>query len=206
MLPFLRRLVCGGLLMGLVVGLGCRPRFEPGSSPAGGDQPGSIQDAAPAVPPAQSPAGPVLLRVADRQVYDEVLAKHRGQPILVDFWASWCVPCTEQFPHTVQLHAKYAARGLTVVSVSLDEPEDEASVRRFLEQQGATFDNLLSRWGGDDPSFEHFDIRAGTIPHYKLYDRDGQVVETFSVDPAAARQFTPADIEHSVVRLLEETP
>jgi hypothetical protein len=105
--------------------------------------------------------------------------------------------------HTVELHAKYAAAGLAVVCVSLDEPADEARVRAFLEKQRVTFDSLLSKWGGDDPSFETLDTRAGTIPHYKLYDRDGQLRETFSVDPAAARQFTPADIERSVVRLLQ---
>lgn len=161
----------------------------------------SVEPAAPP-PAATNAAAPIVLRVADRQLYEDVLARHKGKPVLVDFWATWCVSCTEQFPRTVELHAKYAAKGLAVVAVSLDEPGDKPKVKAFLEKQGATFDNLLSQWGSDDPSFEHFDIRAGTIPHYKLYDRDGRLVETFSVDPSAAKQFTPADIEQRVVRLL----
>lgn len=176
----------------LIAGLGCQPGGGQSSPPAGSDQASG-----------DTPAGQVTVRIADRQVYEGVLAKHRGKPILVDFWSTWCVPCTEQFPHTVQLHAKYAASGLAVISVSLDEPSDEARVKTFLEKQGATFDNLLSKWGGDDPSFENFDIRTGTIPHYKLYDRDGKLVETFTVDPAADKQFTAADIERSVRKLLQ---
>ena len=119
----------------LIAGLGCQPGGGQSSPPAGSDQASG-----------DTPAGQVTVRIADRQVYEGVLAKHRGKPILVDFWSTWCVPCTEQFPHTVQLHAKYAASGLAVISVSLDEPSDEARVKTFLEKQGATFDNLLSKW------------------------------------------------------------
>lgn len=176
----------------------------PSSAAATNDQkPNEPATTGEASPPAAEPAKTeVTLRVADLQVYEEVLAKHKGKPILVDFWATWCVPCTEQFPHTVELYTKHAAAGLAVVSVSLDDPADEAKVKTFLEKQGATFDNLLSKWGGDGPSFENFDIRGGAVPHYKLYDRDGQLRQTFSVDPAAKRQFTPADIERSVLDLL----
>jgi thiol-disulfide isomerase/thioredoxin len=187
------------IVAGLIAAPGCHSGGGQSGQPDSGEKASSAKDPHSAASPTQAPQPPhgaaaqadqlppakqiasqVPLRIADRQVYEEVLAKHKGQPILVDFWATWCVPCTEQFPHTVELHAKYAAKGLAVVSVSLDDPADEAKVKAFLEKQRATFDNLLSKWGGDGPSFENFDIRAGTIPHYKLYDRDGQLRETFS--------------------------
>ena len=144
----------------------------------------------------------VTLRVADRGMFDEVLASHKGKPVLVDFWATWCLSCVEQFPHTVELYGKYADQGLAVVSVSLDEPEDEARVKAFLEKQRATFDNLLSAWGAEDPSFENFEISFGTLPHYKLYDRDGQIHRAFGADPTAEKPFTVADIEQGVQQLL----
>lgn len=179
------------------------PAGPPSAAATNDQKPSELTATGKASPPAQeTPPKEVTLRVADLRVYQEVLAKHKGKPILVDFWATWCVPCIEQFPHTVELHTKHAAAGLAVVSVSLDDPADEVKVRTFLEKQGATFDNLLSKWGGDGPSFENFDIRGGAVPHYKLYDRDGQLRQTFSVDPAAKRQFTPADIERSVLDLL----
>src|SRR2546421_80367 len=48
----------------------------------------------------------------------------RGKVVLVDVWGSFCAPCKEKFSHVVGLHGKYAARGLAVVSVSVDPPDD----------------------------------------------------------------------------------
>ena len=66
-----------------------------------------------------------------------------------------------------------------MVSLSLDEPEDEASVRKFLEGQKATFDNLI---GESENALEEFGI-AGGIPYFQLYDRNGQLRYGFSPLP-----------------------
>jgi thiol-disulfide isomerase/thioredoxin len=144
----------------------------------------------------------ISVRVANIDEYRATLAKHRGKVVLVDFWATWCPSCVEQFPHTVELHRKYAGRGLAVVSVSLDEPDAEPQVREFLRRNGATFDNLLSAYGGGVKSIEAFDL-SGAVPCYRVYDRAGELRHEFSVDPRAPRQFGPADIEAAVVELLE---
>ena len=146
----------------------------------------------------------VTLRVADRGVYEELLTKHKGKVILVDFWATWCALCMQQFSHTVEMHEKYGRQGLAVISVSLDDPNDEAQVRDFLKQKRATFDNLLSKWGASDPSFEAFNIDTGALPHYQLYDRSGKLRRTFSVDPLAEEQFGPEDIEQALKELLDQ--
>ena len=78
----------------------------------------------------------ISVRVANIDEYRATLAKHRGKVVLVDFWATWCPSCVEQFPHTVELHRKFAESGLAVVSVSLDEPDAEPQVREFLRRQG----------------------------------------------------------------------
>lgn len=56
-----------------------------------------------------------------------------GRILLVDFWASWCAPCKASFPAYARLNAEYAARGLQIVAVSVDENPDafEAFVRRM---------------------------------------------------------------------------
>src|SRR3954452_17252211 len=48
----------------------------------------------------------------------------KGKVVLVDVWGTFCAPCREKFPKVVALHEKYAARGLAVVSVSVDPPDD----------------------------------------------------------------------------------
>jgi hypothetical protein len=100
------------------------------------------------------------------------------------------------------LHRKYAERGLAVVSVSLDEPDAEPQVREFLRRNGATFDNLLSEYGGGVKAIEAFGL-SGAVPCYRVYDRSGELRHEFVVDPRAPRQFGPADIEAAVLELLE---
>jgi thiol-disulfide isomerase/thioredoxin len=154
--------------------------------------------------PKRAPLGQsatVSVRVADADEYRATLEKLRGKVVLVDFWATWCPTCVEQFPHTVEMHRKYAERGLAVVSVSLDEPEAEPQVRTALSYFNANFDNLLSAYGGGVKAMEAFGL-SGAIPSYRVYDRAGAVHRDFTIDPQAPRQATPADIEAAIVELL----
>ena len=58
--------------------------------------------------------------------FKERLAKNpnKAKYTIVDAWASNCGPCKENFPHLVAMHAKYAPKGLEVISLSLDDRED----------------------------------------------------------------------------------
>ena len=74
-----------------------------------------------------------LFHAVDRAGYDAAIAKHRGKVVLVDFWATWCLPCVEQLPHTLELGQQMADRGLAVVTVSCDEPDGIGPRGRILE-------------------------------------------------------------------------
>ncbi len=120
-----------------------------------------------------APAEDITLEAADRAAYDEVIARHSGKVVLVDFWATWCGPCVQQFPHTVELSRKSDPSKLAVVSVSMDEPDNKDMVLKFLQDRNAAFDNLISVYGVGQKAVEVFDITDGAIPHYKIYDRTG---------------------------------
>lgn len=64
-------------------------------------------------------------------------ARLKGQVVLVDFWASWCVPCKKSFPALNELHQRYGGKGFVIVAVNVDE--QAASMKQFLKSIPAGF-------------------------------------------------------------------
>ncbi|HUG20614.1 MAG TPA: TlpA disulfide reductase family protein [Planctomycetaceae bacterium] len=131
-------------------------------------------------PPEDSPVE-ITLETVDESGYAAKLAELQEKVVLVDFWATWCIPCRKSFPHTVELAHLHAEEGLAVISVALDEEIVVGEIHKFLEQHRADLINLRSIYGAEDSSFERFDLGTTGLPHYKLYARDGTVVKTFTV-------------------------
>jgi thiol-disulfide isomerase/thioredoxin len=155
--------------------------------------------------PAVGVRGDVQIAVVDRDGYNAVIAAHHGKVALIDFWATWCGPCIEQLPHTIALAERFAARGLAVVTVSLDDPDESQRIVDFLQSKGAgRVTNLISQHGASPQSMSVFEIGSGAVPHYKLYDREGQLRHTFGIDPSATKQFTLGDIDDAIEHLLSE--
>jgi thiol-disulfide isomerase/thioredoxin len=149
--------------------------------------------------PQTSDLRPVELAVIDEAGLAKVLAAHRGKVVLVDYWATWCQPCMELFPHTVQLHKRLAGRGLRVISVSLDDPDQRrAAALEFLIRQGADFQNFISPYGAGTRSVEAFKL-DGSLPEMKLYDRQGNLRESFG---GATGTLDPQQLDRAVEELL----
>jgi thiol-disulfide isomerase/thioredoxin len=103
----------------------------------------------------------------------------RQRPLLVNFWATWCAPCRDEFPDLVQIRAQYAAEKLDFVLVSLDDPSDIATaVPDFLAEARATaFPSYLLRAGDDNAAINLVDPGwSGELPATFLYDRSGALV------------------------------
>ncbi|WP_298862891.1 TlpA disulfide reductase family protein [uncultured Gimesia sp.] len=141
----------------------------------------------------------ITLTLTDVHGFKEMIEKQKGKVILVDFWATWCIPCVKNFHHTVEWKKKFADQGLTVISVSMDEsdPETQKSVLQFLESKEAQFINILATAENNQDTMDTFGIDDGALPHYRIYDRAGKLIKKFSfADPS--QQFTQADIESSL--------
>ena len=151
----------------------------------------------PASPP--SAAGPPL-RTIDAPGLARLLDQHRGQVVLVDFWATWCGPCVKLFPHTVELERRFRDRGLAVITVSLDDPADGPAVRKFLDQNGATTENYLSSYGVGPEAMTAFGIADGALPHVRIYDAEGRLRKTFT---SGGRMIDPKEIESAVEGVLK---
>ena len=125
---------------------------------------------------------PITVKVVTPQQFKAELVKHKGKVILIDYWATWCIPCLKGFPTTVEWHEKYKAHDLVVISVSMDEPDQETQEQalKFLKAKKATFTNLMSSLGSDEDGMKQFGVPDGVLPHYKILNRKLQVAAQFS--------------------------
>jgi peroxiredoxin len=100
----------------------------------------------------------------------------KGKVVLVDVWGTFCNPCKEKFPKVVSMHDTYARRGLSVVSVSVDPPDDKdaaAAARQFLTRQRATFRNVQLT---DKADVWQEKWQVVGPPLLFLFDREGRLV------------------------------
>lgn len=69
----------------------------------------------------------------------KTLADYQGKVILLNVWATWCVPCVVEMPSIQKLHEQFADRGLQVIAVSVDDAGGEEKIRNFLVEHRLTF-------------------------------------------------------------------
>ncbi|MDX6484347.1 MAG: hypothetical protein QOE95_2118 [Gaiellaceae bacterium] len=103
----------------------------------------------------------------------------RARPLLVNFWATWCGPCREEFPDLVKIRRQYDAAKLDFILISLDDPSDiEKLVPEFLSEQRATaLPAYLLHANDSDAAINLVDTDwSGELPATFLYDRTGHVV------------------------------
>ena len=146
--------------------------------------------------------GDITLKVVGPREFKAVLAKQKGKVVVVDFWATWCLPCLKHFPKTVGWSRKYPKKELVVITFSMDDsdPESKEDALTFLKKQNATIINLMSNLGGEEEAMAAFEIDGGAIPHFKIYDRKGKVFKTFGGDPD--NPFTDMEVEAALVKAL----
>lgn len=111
-----------------------------------------------------------------------VIAREKGKVVLVNFWATWCVPCREEFPDLSRLQERNRAAGLRVVGISTDFDSQKPAVEKFLTAMQPAFPNYRKKSGGDDQDFIDATDKSwgGELPFSVLYDRSGKRVKSFS--------------------------
>ncbi len=96
-----------------------------------------------------------------------------GQVCIVDFWATWCLPCRQEIPHFQALYEKYHNQGVAVIGISMDQKGPEV-VRKFAKKMKMTYPTVM----GDKKTAQAFgDVRS--IPTTFVIDQDGNIVKKY---------------------------
>ncbi|MFY9618667.1 MAG: TlpA disulfide reductase family protein [Pyrinomonadaceae bacterium] len=140
----------------------------------------SNKKAAPFVMDADDKTGPSEIRQIDLEGLKKLLQRDAkdARPLLVNFWATWCDPCREEFPDLVKIDEDYGAKNLNFVTVSLDDvSEIGTEVPKFLKLMKATMPTVLLNVNDPEPAIKSVDAGwDGQLPATFLYDKDGKVV------------------------------
>lgn len=137
------------------------------------------------------PAPPIDLLDLDGQRVQ--LADYAGRPVIVNFWASWCIPCRDEFPMLIGAYGEHRDRGLEVLGVV--HGDTATAARAFAQEQGATWSMVLDT---EDVAFRDY-IGLG-VPQTYFIDADG-VVRAFTLGP-----FSAAGLAAGIATILPAQP
>jgi len=98
------------------------------------------------------------------------LSEFKGQPVVLDFWATWCSPCRASMPDLGKMQERYQPQGLVVIGLSVDDGS-AGSVRRFVDRLGVKFRVAMADEGVLD---DYGPIRS--IPTTIFINRKGEIV------------------------------
>lgn len=123
------------------------------------------------------------------------LADLRGQPVVVNFWASWCPPCRAEMPALQRVHEEYASRGLVILAVNATAQDSLSDVTAFLDEYNLTFPVPL------DPGDAMRAYQVQSLPSTFFIGPDGVIREVVIGGPIAE-----ALLRSRVEQLIAEQP
>lgn len=109
----------------------------------------------------------------------QALLKRDGKgPLLVNYWATWCDPCRDEFPDLVKIDRDYRSKGLDFIAITLDDLVDiKTAVPKFLLAMNAKMPVYLLNVADPEPAINMVDSNwSGALPATFLYDNTGKVV------------------------------
>jgi peroxiredoxin len=146
---------------------------------------------------AQMESKPVTVKLANADELKDLRKNASKKLLLVDFWATWCAPCLQEFPEFETMFRMYGHRPFDLVTVSINYPDERAGVLAALEKQHATQRNLMfgapdiySLMAAFDPKWD------GAVPYTVLLGPGGEILfaRNGPVDPLELRRLIIANL------------
>jgi peroxiredoxin len=99
------------------------------------------------------------------------LSQFRDQPVLINFWATWCIPCREEMPEIVRAYEMHKAEGLMILGLNLTFSDSLPDIQAFVDEFDITFPILLAK---DEAVVERL-YRIPGLPMSVFINRDGTI-------------------------------
>jgi thiol-disulfide isomerase/thioredoxin len=121
---------------------------------------------------------PAAARPINAEELQSLLKRDGTRPLLVNYWATWCDPCRDEFPDLVKIDKDYRAKGLDLIAITLDDLADiNTAVPKFLRQMNAGMPVYLLNVADPEPAINAVDREwGGALPATFLYNNQGEVV------------------------------
>lgn len=111
----------------------------------------------------------------DEASFQQLVQQRNGKILFLNVWATWCLPCREEFPDLVKLAEVYKDSEVEIVGISADFPDEvDSKILPFLQEQQANFKNYVRNFENDEAFINTVNPQwSGALPVTVIYDREG---------------------------------
>ncbi len=168
------RVVVGVVIAAQVFSGGCRaPGTGQRSTSAGGAPTLSAEIPKDTMRRAPVPGQEAITEV-DAASLSRLIRGHRGHPLLINVWSTWCSPCLDEMPMLIEVARSYRSEGLRLVLIAVNPPSQRTGAMAFLKEQGAPWPTYV-RVGSEEAFIETFHPNwSGSLPATVLLNGRGE--------------------------------
>ncbi len=120
--------------------------------------------------------GSIGVEAIDESGFEKLTQERNGKMLLLNVWATWCIPCKEEFPDLVRLAEDYRNRDVEIVGLSVDYPDEvESRIKPFLQEQNINFKVYVADFKDQDEFINNLNPGwSGALPATFVFDASGK--------------------------------